>query len=220
MFQCKWLFVCTNQDTMVGKSGVKIKWVNENHDNPVMIPINEPTITWLHVWYCKYVLLIHTNAVKHQHDTKTNNRPARSSGNRVLLFMWCNLKEKEQTLHKMHSIGLNLNPMFCAWSRNMIYLMRMNSVTYVEKNQINCEWLDGMPNSVPIWSRFIGLGSLIQCFNIILLTSFTKVPIKNAIWKWHRKKMSHKYLSSSVKISSFTKQKIIIYLLCASLYET
>lgn len=63
----------------------------------------------------------------------------------------------------------------------IIYLMNINSVTYVEKNHINCEWLDGIPNSVPMWTRLIGRGSLIQCFNITLLISFTRVPIKNAI---------------------------------------
>lgn len=90
--QTKIAFCYTNQDTIVGNNGVKTRWVNENHDSPVMMPMIEPTITWLHVWYCKYVLLKHTSAAKHQHDTNTNIRPARSSGNKVLLFMWCNLK--------------------------------------------------------------------------------------------------------------------------------
>lgn len=67
----------------------------------------------------------------------------------------------------------------------------MNSVTYVEKNHISCEWLDGIPNSVPMWTRLIGLGSRIQCFNIILLTSFTKVPIKRAIWNVQSNKQTH-----------------------------
>lgn len=76
------------------------------------------------------------------------------------------------------------------------YLMKINSVTYVEKNHINCEWLDGIPNSVPIWTRLTGLGSLIQYFNIILLTSFTNVPIKNAIWKWAKESISKSCLDA------------------------
>lgn len=79
-------------------------------------------------------------------------------------------------------ISLNIWNGFVVLILIEIHLMKMNSVTYVEKNQINCEWLDGIPNSVPMWTRLTGLGSLIQCFKIILLTSFTKVPIKNAIY--------------------------------------
>lgn len=93
----------TYHDTIVGKSGVSIRWVSENHENPVIAPIIEPTITWFHVWYCKYVLLKHTSTVKHQHETKTNKRPARSNGSNVLLFMWCNLNgggsEKKKWIH-------------------------------------------------------------------------------------------------------------------------
>lgn len=98
------------------------------------------------------------------------------------------------------------------WRRKkVIYLMKMNSVTYVEKNQMNWEWLDGIPNSVPMWTRLIGLGSLIQCFNIILLTSFTRVPIKNAIW--NRNKVSVDLFSPSFEHSE-------LCLPCANLYET
>lgn len=86
---------------MVGNSGVKTRWVSENHDNPVITPMIEPTITWFHVWYCKYVLLKHTSTVKHQHATKTNNRPARSSGNKVLLLMWWSLTETKKLLFNL-----------------------------------------------------------------------------------------------------------------------
>lgn len=79
-------------ETIVGNIGVSTMCVSKNHENPVMIPTMEPTITWFHVWYCKYVLLRHTRAVNHQHATRTKNRPARSNGNRVLLFMWWSLK--------------------------------------------------------------------------------------------------------------------------------
>lgn len=98
----------TYQDTMVGNNGVKTKCVNENHPNPVTMPIIDPTITWFQVWYCKYVLLKHTSAVKHQHDTKTNNRPARSSGNNVLLFMWCSLVRKREREREREEITFQL----------------------------------------------------------------------------------------------------------------
>lgn len=62
--------------------------------------------------------------------------------------------------------------------------MKTNNVTYVEKNQMNCEWLEGIPNSSPICIRSIGLGSLNQYFNNLLLISFISVPIKNAICKY------------------------------------
>lgn len=81
-------------ETIVGNRGVSTMCVNENHEHPVMIPTMEPTTTWFHVWYCKYVLLKHTRAVSHQHATRTKNRPARSNGNRVLLFMWWSLKSE------------------------------------------------------------------------------------------------------------------------------
>lgn len=56
-----------------------------------------------------------------------------------------------------------------------------NNVAYIEKNQVNCEWLDGMPYSSPMCIRSIGLGCFSQYFNNLLLISFTSVPPKNAI---------------------------------------
>lgn len=35
----------TNQDAMVGKSGVTMRCISKNHENPVIDPIIEPTIT-------------------------------------------------------------------------------------------------------------------------------------------------------------------------------
>lgn len=165
---------CTYHDTIIGNSGVRNKCVNVNQDSPVMIPITEPTITWFHVWYCKYVLLIHTSAVKNQQDTRTNNRPARSNGSNVLFV--CSLQCANPSVN---CVDENIS----SFKFYRIYLMKMNSVTYVEKNHMNCEWLDGIPYSEPMWTRLTGRGSLIQCFNIILLNSFTSVPIKNAICK-------------------------------------
>lgn len=49
------------------------------------------------------------------------------------------------------------------------------------KNQINCEWLDGMPYSSPMCSRSMGRGSWIQCFNSLLVNSFSNNPKKNVI---------------------------------------
>lgn len=64
-----------------------------------------------------------------------------------------------------------------------LYLKNTNNVTYVEKNQINCEWLDGIPNSSLIYTRSTGRGSWIQCLRILLQHSLHMVPMKNVICK-------------------------------------
>lgn len=81
---------CTNHEAIVGKIGEKTRCVNVNHKMPVIEPTIDPTITWFHVWYCRYVLLRHTSTVIPQHATRTSNRPTRSNGDCPLLLM-CNL---------------------------------------------------------------------------------------------------------------------------------
>lgn len=159
---------------MAGNKGVSTRWVNENHEIPIIVPIAEPIITWFHVWYCKYVLLRHTSIAKHQHEARTSRRPTLSNGN-ALLFMWCNLASNE--IKNCVSGLSSLTQSRWQWQ----YLRNTKSVTYVEKNQMNCEWLDGIPYSSPMCIRSTGRGSCIQCFKNLLHISLTSVPKKNVI---------------------------------------